>query len=438
MKLPGSLKETRQNARLVLRRLFMYPGAWVHRRLHPRLKVVAVTGSAGKTTTKDLCDAVFSCFAPTVSNLRSQNYRISVAETLLKAGREHGYCVLEMSESKPGALDLPIRLARPDVAILTLIGRDHYSAFKSQEGIAAEMAKLVHRLPSKGIAVLNRDDPAIRKIGESCQCPVFWVGRDAGATVRLLETESRWPEPLRLKLRYREQDYVVNTQLHGEHLALSVLCALAAAIALDVSLDDAIAAVQGLAPVEGRMQVVEQRGVFFVRDDWKAPHWSLDLPFRFMAEAKAGRKIVVVGSVSDSKLSPSKRYPRIASQVRKFADEVIFIGRYADKALKARESPDDEFIQVFEGLAEASSYLNGTLKPGDLVLLKGTNLQDHLVRLVHDYKSPISCWREDCGRLEFCDYCEKLYEPPLGKPREDGAITAIDNGDEERQRWKPS
>jgi len=424
--------------RKLVRRLVLYPWAWLHRRFHPGLKVIGISGSAGKTTTKDVCDAMLSSFGPTVSSFRSHNHRIAVAETLLRATRKHLFCVLELSEHRPGVLDLPISIARPDVGVLTLLGRDHYSAFKSEDAIAAELSKLIHRLTPDGVAVLNIDDPRIREIGESSGRPVIWVGRHADATLRLLQAESHWPQSLRIKLHYGGEEFPVETRLHGEHLALPVLAALGVAVALGIPLESAIAAIREVEPVEGRMQLVEVQGVYFLRDDWKAPHWSLDLPFKFMAEANAARKVVVVGSVSDSKLSPSKRYPRIAAQVREFADQAIFVGPHSKKALRAQESADDGFIQAFDDLAEASSYLNATLTKGDLVLLKGTNLQDHLVRLVHNYSSPISCWRESCSIQEFCDQCGELYEPAAPSPSARFEVTDVEAGRGQRYQWRPA
>ena len=196
-------------SRKLLRRLVLYPRAWVHRRLHPRLKVVGIAGSAGKTTTKDICSAMLAKFALTASSFKTQNYRISAAETLLSATRKHQFCILELSEDKPGALDLPIRMARPDIGALTIIGRDHYSAFKSEDAIAAELGKLIDHLPASGVAVLNLDDPRVSKIGEACHCRVIWVGEGQGATLRLMEAESIWPEPLSMRVRLGDVDYQV-------------------------------------------------------------------------------------------------------------------------------------------------------------------------------------------------------------------------------------
>lgn len=417
----------------VARRCVVYPRAWIHRRLCNDITVVGITGSAGKTTTKDLCAAMLSQLDSCVSTDRSENDRFPVAETVLSIEKRHRFAVFELSGSKPGYLDFSLQITRPTIGVLTLIGRDHYSAFRSREAIAEEKSKLVMRLPENGVAVLNIDDPLIRGIGERCSRRKIWVGRSEGATLRMIEARSVWPEPLTLVIEYQGADYEVPTRLHGTQLALSVLSALGVAVALDIPLQQAIDAVGRAEATEGRMQIVTaEDGVVFVRDDWKAPHWSIEAPFEFMRFASVERKIVVIGTVSDSDKSPSRRYPGIARNVRQFADLAVFVGRDASKALKARTGPTDESIQAFSNLAQAAAYLQHVLQAGDLVLLKGTNKQDHLVRLILNRREPIGCWESKCGLSAFCDRCERLYipqRPNIGRDVDtsdsDGVLSAL-------------
>ncbi len=341
----------------------------------------------------------------------SVNYRFSVAETLLGMKWGDRYNVIEFGAPSPGSLDLPLWLARPDVGVLTVIGREHYSQYGSLEAIAREKGKLVLRLPADGVAVLNRDDPLVRGVGEQFTGRKIWIGSDAGATLRLLKVRSVWPEPLVLTVEHNGVSAEVATRLHGEHLALPVLTALGVALALDVPLERAIAAISHAEPTEGRMQVLEEPdGVVFVRDDWKAPHWSLDAPFKFMADAKATRKIIVLGTISDSRLGPSQRYPRAARAAREVADLVLCVGMDAFTVKRSRFDSDSDAVRVFADLQQASVFLKEYLVPGDLVLIKGTNLQDHLVRLLLDRRRSVTCWRVDCGRNDFCDHCEKVRE----------------------------
>jgi UDP-N-acetylmuramoyl-tripeptide--D-alanyl-D-alanine ligase len=390
----------------------MFVLARLNRRLRRRVIVIGITGSAGKTTTKDLCAAMLSEFGGCRSSERSSNEHLPVAQVIAGLRRSHRYCVVELSESSPGYLDLPLKLTLPNMAVLTLIGRDHYSKFRSLERIADETAKLVDALAPDEVAVLNIDDPLIRRIGEATDRPVVWIGESAHATVRLLEARSVWPESLTLTVAHAGSTYVIQTRLHGTHLALSVLGSLGVAVALKLPMDRVIAALEKVEPSEARMQVVEcDDGITFIRDDWKAPHWSFQAPLDFLGAARAPRKIVVVGSVSDSHKSPSRRYPAIARDVRGVAELAIFVGPDAFHAIKARSSPDDDSIQAFADLREARDYLNGVLAPGDLVLLKGTSAGDHLVRLLIDRSKPVLCWKRDCRLKKSCDRCPLVHKP---------------------------
>ncbi len=393
--------------------MILYPLAWINRRLHYRTVFVGITGSAGKTTSKDLCAAILSNFAPCVSTWESSNGHFEVAQTVQSVRRRHRFCVVEVSATRPGHLDFSLGIVKPDIAVLTLIARDHFSAFKSIEAIAEEKGKVVAALPPQGVAVLNIDDPLVRRIGEACNRRVVWIGQAEGATLRLLEARSSWPDPLTLAVEYQGMVHQVATQLHGTHLALSVLAALGVAVALDLPFARAIDALKRATAAEGRMQIVAaDGGITFVRDDWKAPLWSLPAPFEFMRQARAQRKVLIIGTLSDYSMSASKIYPKVARQALEVGDLVVFVGPHAMRALKAGASRDDQQLRAFPTIRDASTYLKEALRPGDLVLIKGSHKTDHLVRLILDRVKPIHCWQEKCGVWGFCGSCDQLYKGP--------------------------
>jgi len=404
-------KEFFEKVRYYSRALLIYSKAWAKRRLAVKTIFIGITGSVGKTTTKEACATILSQFAACGSTQQSHNRHLSIAADLAGSSRTQRYFVAEMSASKPNFLNRSIWLVKPSVGVLTNIGRDHYKQFKSLEGIAQEKSKLIHRLPAGGVAVLNMDDPYVKAIGEACTHKKVWVGRNENATIRLLETHSRWPEPLALTVLYQGTAYRVTTSLYGEHMALAVLCALGVAVALNLSLEKAIRAVEQLRPAEGRMQLVEHGdGVTFIRDDWKAPEWSLEAPLEFLKKARSGRKIAVVGTLSDFSTDSSKKYRQIARKVQKVADLTVFVGPNALRALRAREHPDDPSLQGFEHIIDAARFLKQELRSGDLVLLKGSAKTDHLVRLLYDRYKPVKCWEDRCGKEVFCGYCPRVYQ----------------------------
>jgi UDP-N-acetylmuramoyl-tripeptide--D-alanyl-D-alanine ligase len=174
-------------------------------------------------------------------------------------------------------------------------------------------------------------------------------------------------------------------------------------------------AVGAVEPWKGRMSpVVQADGVTFIRDDWKAPLWTVHAALEFLREARAQRKIVVLGTLSDYQGDSGRRYAIVTRQALEVADYVFVVGRWAPWSLKAKRHPDDDAIRAFGSLRELSDHFKQFLRPGDLVLLKGSNRADHLVRLVLARTGGVECWRVECDKRIFCDKCALLHvpEPP--------------------------
>ncbi len=197
---------------------------------------IGITGSAGKTTTKELVRAILAAGDRCHGVDGSSNDHEYVDRLVLAARRRHRYCVVEISATAPGYLDRSIRAVRPQIGVLTAIAAEHCTAFRSLEATAAEKRKLVDTLPRNGTAVLNIDDPLVRAIGERREGPTIWVGSHEQATIRLLEASSIWPAPLSLRIRFDGAEHVVHTRLHGTHLALPVICALGVGVATGIPL----------------------------------------------------------------------------------------------------------------------------------------------------------------------------------------------------------
>jgi UDP-N-acetylmuramoyl-tripeptide--D-alanyl-D-alanine ligase len=146
-------------------------------------------------------------------------------------------------------------------------------------------------------------------------------------------------------------------------------------------------------------------GVTFIQDTWKAPVYTVPASLRVMETARAPRKIVIIGTVTDSRKSASKTYRDIAKQALEVADHVIFTGRWAASAIKGHPPQDGQRLLGFNDIYELRNFLPGFLAPGDLVLLKGSTPTDHLERLVLDWEREFPCWRLDCKRYMHCTDC---------------------------------
>ena len=377
---------------------------------------IGISGSAGKTTTKELVARVLSRNGRVIATRESLNVLPEVAKLILRVRPWHEYCVAELSEDKPGALDHPLKLFTPSIGVVTVIGHDHWSAFNSKEAIAEEVGKLVAALPENGTAILNADDPLVAAMATKSDARIVTYGISQGADLRAENVLSRWPAPLEMTLTFGTERVALSTQLCGIHWTPSVLGAIGAGLASGMKLAECAAEVSHSPAFEGRMQpVIRPDGVTFIRDDWKAPLWTVDSCLDFMQEARSNRKIVVIGTLSDCGAGAPEKYVKVARRAQEVADLTVFVGPWASQVLKARQPGHEEALKVFRNVRDAARFIKETQTAGDLILLKGTNKQDHLIRMIMACDDDVACWRDDCDLHLYCSECP-AKDTPSGLP----------------------
>jgi UDP-N-acetylmuramoyl-tripeptide--D-alanyl-D-alanine ligase len=350
-----------------------------------RVVFIGVTGSCGKSTTKELIAAVLSSQLKGYKNPGTHNTPHYIGTWILRVKPNDEFCVLEIAAAKRGEripLERPLNLVKPRIGVVTNIGSDHISAFGSMEAIAAEKGKLIAALPSDGIAILNADDPNVLAMRSRCAGRVITYGLAPEAMVRAENVNAAWPERLSFTVWFDGQSHAVHTQLPGAHLVHCVLAAVAVGLAMGLPLTVAVQAISTVPPFPRRMSpVIREDGVTFIQDDAKAPLWSIPAVLDFMKAASAGRKIVVIGTISDYTGNSDRTYVSVARQALAAADQVVFVGSRASKSLKARRHPGDDALQAFPSVEAAGAQLRESFRPGDLVLLKGVD-HDHLEALI--------------------------------------------------------
>lgn len=410
----------------------LHDAARRHRRAVSGVIFVAVTGSCGKTTTKDLIAQVLGERFRGSKNEIDQNCGPQVARNVLAVRPGDDFFVQELGAWGPGTLDAGIEAVRPDVAVVTNVRNDHYSAFRGPLGALAEKGKLVTSLAAGGTAVLNWDDPHVRGLARSTAAATLSFGRAADAALRAEDAVSRWPETLTFTAVHRGQRARVRTRLLGEHLLPSALAAMAVGLLFGMGLEEVAAGLARAEPTPRRMSpVTGPDGVTFVRDDYKAPADSVPEVLAFMRAARAARRLAVLGRVADFPGRSRPTYTRIAWQALAALDAVLFVGDRAvelwgeqtsaapgdqerlRRLLQPAQEPVPESpgqLFVLPTVAAADRFLRGHLRAGDLVLLKGSGPADHLERLVLGRERAVTCWLHACGRDDACDGCPLLRE----------------------------
>jgi len=365
---------------------------------------VAITGSFGKTTTTELVSAVLS-EKGTVSKSSLTNSPGRAALAVLRTMPWHAYCVAETSGHYPGALVPTLRFFQPDIGIVTRVASDHHSYFGNLEATAAEKGRLVENLPKSGTAILNCDDPMVWKMRERTSARVIGIGRESNATVRALEVFCQWPDRLRLRVKVGDCEVEIRSQFCGDYAVIPVLAALATAFADDIPLESAVMAIENTPPLMGRMRpYVFPDSVTLIDDSIKASVGTLPAAFDFLHSAEASRKILVLGTISDMSGDNSRKIRRFVRQALEAADIVFYAGWMPEAVQKLQQEYGAERVQAFQSVDALTGKFRTTVRPGDLVLLKGSPA-DGLDRIVLDRFGAKSCGRKLCGERKPCRSC---------------------------------
>jgi len=373
---------------------------------------IGVTGSAGKTTTKDLLHEILAGHAPSAKSSDTNNQFYSVARTLIGTTPFHRYCVQELGVSEQGSFGPMVELLRPRVGVVTTIGLDHYTAFRSREAVAQEKTKLIASVPEDGLAVLNADDALVAGMRAASRARVVTFGLKSPAdfTGEVLEPDAS--DRLRLRITAGQTHVEIQTRLFGVHQSVPVLAAVATACSLGMALEQVAERVAVFEPPLGRMSVhVTAENVTFVRDDWKAPLWSVTASFDSIARARIRRRVIVLGTLSDINGNNGRRYRQTVAAALAAADHVVAVGDWAASVGYHLRAQASGRLSTFDTVREASAWLQHFLQPGDLVLLKGSNTADHLGRVALAANRDVKCWLRNCGRQLFCDHCRRLTTP---------------------------
>ena len=388
----------------------LYLLAYIWRRLLFRTTFIAITGSVGKTTTKECIAAIFSAHFRTAKTLYNQNDFHGVPRTILRVRPWHRFAVVEIGTGRRGMVRTLARLVRPHIAIVLAVARTHTNFFKTLDETAREKAQILETLSPEGLAILNADDPRVGKMRDSCECRAKTFGLSPGLDLWADEVSSKWPDRLTLRVRTQSETQWVKTNLVGIHWANSVLAALLTARACGIALKVAAAELEQVNPFTARMQpVLMPSGATILRDEENGSPDTLRAALKVFRESIATRKVLVMSDVSDSREKPRVRLRELGKVASEIADLAIFIGEYGHHAVKAAiaSGMKPECVLDFKDLYRATLYLQSELCSGDLVLLKGRST-DHLSRVLLAQFGPIRCWKTKCHKKIVCDLCEQL------------------------------
>jgi UDP-N-acetylmuramoyl-tripeptide--D-alanyl-D-alanine ligase len=345
----------------------------------PDVRVVAVTGANGKTSTKDLAAAVLAARYPTHASPASFNNEIGLPMTLLGAPPDAEVILAEMGARRVGDVTLLCDIARPDTAVVTNVGVAHMEIFGSWERIVAAAAEPLEALGASGTAILNADDPVVRELADRTPARVLRFGLDRSADVRAEDLELDDAGRASFSLAHGDDREPVALVVPGEHMVSNALAAAACGIALDVSLAECASALKGARIARWRMEThTTADGVIVVNDAYNANPESMAAGLkaaRWMA--REGRLAAVLGHMAELGPIALEEHERLGELiVRVGVDRLVAVGAPAEAIARAavREGQLPEDAVCVADAAAAAADVRAWARPGDVVLIKGSRV----------------------------------------------------------------
>jgi UDP-N-acetylmuramoyl-tripeptide--D-alanyl-D-alanine ligase len=365
-----------EDPRLALQRLATHVVAQVRRR--GGLTVLAVTGSQGKTSTKDLLAAALSGAGPTVATYGSFNNELGMPLTALRVEPDTRYLVLEMGAAGRGHLTELTDLVAPDVSVVLNVGTAHLEGFGSREAIAEAKGELVTGLRPDGVAVLNADDERVAAMAALAPARITTFGTSTGADVRLEGLEvDRLGRP-RFTLVSGGVRAEVALRLVGAHQALNAAAAASAALAVGLSLEQVAATLSGVTSLsKWRMELHElPGGVLLLNDAYNANPESvraaIDALATIGADPAVRRTIAVLGVMRELGAASEESHRGIAEYAAERVDQLLVVGGEA-RPIHAAAVDAGRPSAFVEDNDTALAWLRDQLREGDAVLVKASN-----------------------------------------------------------------
>jgi UDP-N-acetylmuramoyl-tripeptide--D-alanyl-D-alanine ligase len=336
------------------------------------LKVVAITGSNGKTSTKDFAASVLARKFRVTKTEGNFNNHVGLPRTILEATSGDEIAVWELGMNHPGEIAALAKIAAPDAAIITNIGVAHIEFMGTREAIAAEKGALAEAIEPEGTVILNADDPFTQGIAARTRARVVLAGTTAGA-VRAIEIRQSADGS---EFTIVEGAHRCRAQLPvaGLHMVQNALLAIAAGRAFGLSIEECAAGLAAAPLTKARLQIKEIGGVQFLDDSYNANPDSMKAALRTLVELDAdGKRIAVLGEMRELGSESERGHREVGETAATLeVNQLITIGDTAELIAEGARTAGLQKVLSARSTAEAANLLGKIARPGDLVLIKGS------------------------------------------------------------------
>jgi UDP-N-acetylmuramoyl-tripeptide--D-alanyl-D-alanine ligase len=339
------------------------------------VRVIGITGSVGKTTTKELVAAVLSRRYETLKSEASYNNEIGLPLTLMKLTSAHERVVLEMGMYDVGEIADLARIAQPHVGVVTIIGPVHLQRAGSIERIVQAKTELVKALPPapEGVAILNYDDERVRGMAQATQARVLTYGLSPEADLWADDIEGLGLDGIRFRLHYGDEELFVKVPLLGQHSVHTALRAAAVGLVEGMTWQEIIEGLRGPSAQLRLVAVPGPKGATVLDDTYNASPASTIAALNLLEELE-GRKIAVLGDMLELGDYEEEGHQKVGMRALEVADMLITVGprgRIIGEAA-LRWGMSSEQVHILEENAEAIALLEATVMGDDVVLVKGS------------------------------------------------------------------
>ena len=368
--------------------LFAYQQLATHHRSRFSIPLVAVTGSNGKTTTKDMVASVLAARWRTLKTDGNYNNRIGVPHTLFRLTARHQAAVIEMGVDHRGQTTRLCEIVRPTIGLITNIGPDHLEFFGGMEGSAQAKAELLDMLPLEGTAVLNADDPYFDYLAARARCRVVSFGLSDRAQVRGVQVVSdvRRGTMFSLRLPGKSRPVSVLIKVHGAHNVINALAAAAVRFSLNLTGATIADGLTKFRPAAMRSQVISHHGVQIINDCYNANPASMKAALQLLGEWTPARdRVAVLGDM----LELGRGTQQLHREVGRFAAALPLsrliacgdLGREIAAGAKEAGMSEQAVVELPDAGA-AADFLKKSVRRGDVILVKASRgmRMEHIVQ----------------------------------------------------------
>lgn len=344
-------------------------------RLPANSRVVGITGSVGKSSTKELAYALLEPFRQVVKSPKSFNNELGLPLSVLAIPRVAEVALLEMGTYGPGELTELARIARPDIAVVTNVGPSHLERMGSLEAIATAKGELVAAIPASGHIALNADDPRVRAMTARTRARPLLYGLGPDADLRATGLVTHGSDGISFAVTYQDQRRETGqVAMVGAHHVYTALAAVAIALTVGLRLDETIAGLQG-ARAQFRATIVPgPNGSTLLDDSYNASPASANAALAILQDLPATRRIAVLGDMLELGAHEEAGHREIGRAAVRVVNELVTVGSRARviAAEARREGLPAPCIHEFRDKSELADWLKALLRPGDVALIKGS------------------------------------------------------------------